>query len=141
MTPDRHLDARGCRIPQAFSERAPHNVLVGAFTAPTSRDWVVLCSVNARSTILVYFGGNTARVDTIGVTSADKEYLQGIGGGRIGYSLKLEPADRKYIVEHNGGTDGLPPIRHLGINVMFVEKASSVAYFYRGTWLTFAGGN
>ena len=134
------LDARQCRIPQAFSDDKPHNVLVGAFTASKSRDWVVLCSVDARSTILVYRDGRTTQVDSLG-SSTDASYLQGIGDERIGYSLKLEPVDRKYIIAHNAGSPDLPPITHLGINVMFVEKASSVSYFYRGKWRTLAGAD
>ena len=97
-------------------------------------------TADARSTILVYRDGRTTQVDSLG-SSTDASYLQGIGDERIGYSLKLEPVDRKYIIAHNAGSPDLPPITHLGINVMFVEKASSVSYFYRGKWRTLAGAD
>lgn len=43
---------------------------------------------------------------------------------------------RDFIVKHGPKP---PPIGHLGIVDMFIEKASVTHYFYRGKWLQLTG--
>jgi hypothetical protein len=48
------LTKRGCRIPQSYGERQPHNVIAGAFTGPKRREWAAVCSVRDTSTVLIF---------------------------------------------------------------------------------------
>lgn len=51
------LRHRGCMIPQTFEAQEPENVIQGAFRAPGSQDWAVLCSLSGQTTLYVFFAG------------------------------------------------------------------------------------
>jgi hypothetical protein len=138
-----YLQKRGCTIPQVFGESKPHNVIRGQFTKLNQFDWAVLCSQNSVSTILVFWSGSTKSVAEI-AREDDRGYLQTISeGGEAGFSRLIEVVDRDYILEHYRAYGGKKPpqIRHQGINDIYVEKASSVHYFYRKRWLQLQGAD
>jgi len=142
------LDARGCTIPQVYCGNCkPHNVISGHFKDPNQIDWAVLCSIDRQSTLLVYWGGCTESVSEVpGIAPLmlnDKNWLQGIGGDNIGFSHGISTVDAKYITDHAHWYGGeLPPyLHHEGINEAFVEKASSVHYWYEGEWLELRGAD
>jgi hypothetical protein len=69
-------------------------------------------------------------------------FLQVVGAnGAIGYSRALGVANAKYIREHNRNDPNLPRLNHDGINDIFVEKGSSVWYWYGGRWLELSGAD
>jgi hypothetical protein len=139
----RHLRARGCTVPQAFSSTSPHNVIRGQFAKRGQFDWAVLCSRNRVSSILIFWNGSTRTVAEIAKTP-DREYLQVIDSdGKIGFSRVIGVVGKHFILEHYkryGGTKP-PPIFHQGIENAFVEKASMVHYFYRRRWLELQGAD
>lgn len=137
------LQVRGCTIPQIFGKSKPHNVIRGQFAKANQFDWAVLCSRNRVSSILVFWNGSTKFVAEI-ARFDDKDFLQGIdGAGKIGFSRAIEVVGKNYILEHYQAYGGRkpPPIKHQGINDAFVEKASSVHYFYRKRWLELQGAD
>jgi len=120
----------------------PANVISGHFRTAAQTDWAVLCSVDRVSTILVYWEGGTDSVAELG-SAPDKAYLQGVGGGRIGFSRAIAVVDGRFIrqrFEEFGGPEP-PPLDHEGINDAFVEKASGVWYWYQGKWLRLTGAD
>lgn len=136
------LERRECTIPQTFISTQPHNVISGSFARNGQIDWAVLCSTGQVSSILIFWGGSTKRTANI-AAAPDKDYLQGIGDEKIGYSREIITIGRKYILEHyraHGGPKP-PPITHDGIENSFVEKASSVLYYHKGKWLTLTGAD
>ena len=136
------LQERGCKIPQAYLNPKPHNVIHGRFAKPNQNDWAVLCSKNRVSSVLIFWGGSTTSVLEI-LKSPDKNWLQGIGDEKIGFSRAIHPVNKKYILEHYksyGGTKP-PPILYEGIDEGFVGKASTIHYFYRGKWLRLQGAD
>jgi hypothetical protein len=52
------LRQRGCMIPQTFEAQEPENVIHGAFRAPDSDDWAVLCSVGGTTTLYAFLAGH-----------------------------------------------------------------------------------
>lgn len=137
------LQTRGCTIPQSFDNPTPHNVIRGQFAKPNQFDWAVLCSRNRFSSILVFWNGSTKSVAEI-ARSDDKSFLQGIdGAGKIGFSRAIGVVDKDYILEHYRAYGGKKPprIKHQGINDAYVEKASSVRYFYQKKWLELQGAD
>jgi len=136
------LERRGCTIPQTWLSRQPVNVIRGEFLKKGQSDWAVLCSVNMKSSILIFPGGSPANPTKI-AEDEDRNMLQGVGQDQVGYSRQIEPVGEKYIMDHYhayGGTKP-PPIDHLGINDVFLEKASVVLYFHQGKWLQLAGAD
>lgn len=138
-----HLQKRGCTIPQAFGETEPHNVIRGQFAKTNQFDWAVLCSRNRVSTILIFWNGSAKSIAEI-ARADDRDYLQTIsGGGEAGFSRVIEVVDKDYILEHYREYGGKKPpqIRHQGINDAYVEKGSSVHYFYLNRWLQLQGAD
>jgi len=138
----RELQHRGCTIPQTPYTKTPHNVIWGAFAKPGQRDWAVLCSVKDISTILVFWygaGRNPAEIATL----EDRIFLQGISPDKIGYSRAISAVGREFIRRHYDAYGGTKPptIDHQGIEDAFVEKGSSVWYFYEGKWLKLTGAD
>ncbi len=140
----RSLSDRGCTIPQLWYDKMPHNAISGEFQRPGQTDWAVLCSVERRSSILVFWNGSVAKVEEIpGTASTDRSWLQGVGRGKIGFSRAIAAVDGSYILERHAiyGGPTPPPIDHAGINHAFAEKASSVLYWYHGNWLRLQGAD
>jgi len=136
----------GCQIPQPYEqpkgERA--NVIHGEFDHRGQTDWAVLCSRNRVSSILVFWDGSPARVDTL-FTAPDLNFLQEVEPGKIGYSRlisRVRPSDirKRYAVWANGSKPPVP-LAHDGIEDSFIGKASGVCYRHKGKWLELAGAD
>lgn len=137
------LQKRNCTVPQTFGNPAPHNVIRGQFARRGQFDWAILCSRNRVSSILIFWNGSTRSVAEI-ARAADKDYLQTIDeNANIGFSRAIDVVGRSHIFAHYEEYGGRrpPPIKHQGINDAFVEKASSVHYFYRKRWLRLQGAD
>ncbi len=136
------LEKRGCAIPQVFDQITPRNVVRGSFARAGQTDRAVLCSVRDSSSILLYWGG-PARCPSLDERTANRNWLQGVGDGRLGFSRALGVAGRGAILQHYRRYGGARPPRidHEGIDDAFVEKASEVHYCFRGRWLTLQGAD
>jgi hypothetical protein len=139
----RELQARGCTIPQTFGNQKPHNVISGEFFRKARTDWAILCSRNRRSSILIFRSGSAQKISEI-AKAPDSSFLQSIDeNGRIGFSRAIGTVGRDYILKHyrDYGGPKPPPIDHQGINDAFIEKASVVHYYHRGSWLELRGAD
>ena len=136
------LAARGCTIPQIYWNHQPHNVISGNFKRSGQVDWAVLCSIDHQSTLLVYWGGSAETVSEVS-TSADKNWLQGIGGDNVGFSRGIETVNAEYIADQarKYGREVLHVLDHEGIDEAFVEKASHVHYWFKDEWLILQGSD
>lgn len=139
------LRLRGCLVPQpAFDAGHPdsrlRNVVEGEFFEKGKTSWAVLCSKDESSSIFVFRHASDSQPEEIAKWT-DEMYLQGAGDGKIVYSRQIQTADRKYIVDsaRGNGEPEPPPIDHQGINDIFLGKASTVYYWYRGEWLKLSG--
>lgn len=136
------LEIRGCKIPQVYAFEKPHNVIQGKFSKKGQNDWAVLCSINSASTLLVFWGGSTQCTSEMG-KDKNINWLQGIGGGEIGYSRYISSVDKKQIQEYqeyNGATI-IQPLLHEGIDVAFIGKASGIRYCYQSKWIFYSGAD
>ena len=137
------LKERSCAVPQSFYPERPHNVVSGAFARAGQRDWAVLCSVDGRSSILIFWADGVTPTPAELAPADDATFLQGIGNDQIGYSRVIDRADTAWIREHAEAYDGPLPKRldHDGINDAFVEKGSHVLYYEDGAWQGLAGSD
>ncbi len=136
------LERRGCTIPQVNPGVERSNIVRGRFTAPDQIDIAVLCSRERVSSILIFQEESTTVVSEL-ASAPDRNYLQGIGGGVIGFSRALGVASPRYIQEYYeafGGPEP-PPLDHDGVNDAYVGKASVVWYWYEGQWLQLSGAD
>src|SRR2546427_2385888 len=130
------LKSRGCKVPQSFGLGT--NVIPGSFANNAQNDWAVLCSKDGSSSILVFWGGPVRCSSEIQRgKSKDREWLQCIGYGKIGYSRAIHAIEGERILEEHKkyGLGKLPPIDHHGIVEEFLEKSWGVYYCYKGNWV------
>lgn len=142
----RYLQARGCTMPQYSFKRKPHNVISGAFARQGQRDWAVLCSRHGFSSVLVFWNGRTDAVAEL-ARFPDNIFVQReVGSGKAHHARVISAVNKDYILSHYQGYKGPdvpkpPPIRHQGIDDGYMEKGSTVHYYYRGKWLQLQGAD
>jgi hypothetical protein len=130
------LKRRQCTVPQTYGDTARHNVVTGAFTSKGAVEWAVLCSVERVSQILIVSAVTGVVVDSLHMVP-DKNWLQTIGGGKIGFSRILGVLPMSAIKGRttDNAEKAIPqPIDHDAIDEGFLEKASSAYYRARGVW-------
>jgi hypothetical protein len=142
----RALETRSCTIPQAYDNGALHNVISGEFIKKGQKDWAVLCSRNGSSSILIFWNESASEITEL-ETSRDDEWFQSFGSGQYGFSREIMVAGKKQIAAYHDyakefiDQPDLPPLTHDGIDHFFVNKASSVLYYYKGRWLKLSGAD
>ena len=136
------LQRRGCTIPQEVFSKSPNNVISGRFAKRGQTDWAVLCSVNRRSSILVFWNASPSNPAEL-APGPDIDFLQSLAGGKIGFSRGISAVAKNYITQHHKIHDGPkpPPIDHQGINDAFLSKGSVVQYFFEGKWIELTGAD
>lgn len=136
----RVFQANGCKVPQAFHQATPHNVVSGEFADPGQVDWVALCSRGDTAEIVIAWGGPVS-CPAVLAPLAKRDHLQHIGGNSIGYSRALGIVSmdviRRLALEFGGPAP--PPGDHRGVEDIFVDKASTVHYCHEGEWHILAG--
>ena len=135
-----HLRKRGCTVPQSFATAKPSGVVRGHFTSTKRLDWAVLCSVGQVSTVLVFRGGSVSTIDEL-ARQPDSTFLQVVGpGNAIGFSRAIDVADPRHIRSH-GGDSVVPGLDHDGIEDSFIEKGSTIWYWYDEQWRELPGAD
>ncbi len=136
------LERRKCTIPQEAESTPRNNVIRGEFEKPGQIDWAILCSVNGYSSILLFWRGSEDKPGEI-ARAEDRNFLQGLGGEKIGFSRKISAVGRDFIIRNYRTFGGRkpPPIEHQGIDDAFVGKASTTHYNYKGKWFQLTGAD
>lgn len=136
------LEQRGCTIPQEH-RGDPHNAFAGSFTGAGTAEWAVLCSVNAISQIL-FVDVATGAVSDSTRQSADENWVQGAGGGRVEFSRHITLLPLADIRAWRTDTEGHPipqPMDHDAINQAFSGKYSEGLYRGKGRWFRVLRGD
>jgi hypothetical protein len=139
----RKLISLGCTIPQAKDLPGHQNVIRGHFKTSKQIDWAVLCSRKHTSSILIFWRASASSWSEL-AKAEDKLFLQTLdGGGTIGFSRTIITVNQNYIIEHYRNYDGPkpPPLSHEGIDDGFVEKGSTVYYYYGHRWRQLQGAD
>lgn len=134
------LERMRCMIPQSFEARAPENVVEGAFRAPGSSDWAVLCSVDHATTLYVFFDGQydnpaslRSQPDTLWLGA---EPGSSVYGSAWGIALRDAASLSEFRQLH-----GMADIDHDGIEDAHLEHSSTVHYWNSGRWLDLSSGH
>ncbi len=138
------LEHRTCRIPQIWEgwKVDRHNVIRGAFFKKRQTDWAVLCSIDGKSTVLVFPQGSSRPAAELAAAD-DELFVQTVNQGELGFSRAINATDPKRILQYykEYGGPKPPPLNHQGINDAFVEKASVIRYFHKGKWIELSGAD
>lgn len=127
------LTRRQCMIPQSFEAKQPENVIQGAFRAPGSHDWAVLCSSRQATTLYVFFAGSfqspialRSQPDSAWLAADPGSDVLGSAWGiavRSKEELRASPELRRGVV-----------FDHDAIDDARLERSVAVRYFYNGQW-------
>jgi hypothetical protein len=132
------LTNRGCMIPQSFEAQRPENVIHGSFRAPGSSDWAALCSVDGRTTLYVFFGGQfdapfavRSQPDTawLGAEPGNSTF-----GSAWGIAVNASDTLRSSRQFH-----GAASFDHDAIDDARLEHSSTVRYWDAGKWIEIVG--
>ena len=95
-----YLDELGCTIPQTRHPPHPHNIVQGHLDDSGVVDVALLCSIEQRSAILVFWEGSASNADQVSSWSDDKGWLQ-TGAEGIEFSRTLGIASAELIIRYS----------------------------------------
>lgn len=128
------LSQRRCMIPQSFEAKQPENVVHGAFQAPGSSDWAVLCSSQERTTLYVFFAGQFASPIALR-SQSDAAWLgaepgTSLLGSAWGIAARSATELRATPELHRGVS-----IDHDAVDDARLERSLTIHYFQAGRWI------
>jgi len=141
------LNARGCTIPQFDGDRGnvagsdpgsvptPNNVIHGEFARKGQDDWAVLCSNGRSSTIVIFWGKDTACPGSLARLD-DAHYSKAGTDKKLRYWRSIRALGENEL-DDRAGIAGMKPLAHQGIDDRFVGKSSSFFYCNDGKWKIF----
>lgn len=128
------LVGRGCLIPQTYEAHQPENVINASLERHGSSDWAVLCSVNGRVSLLVFFASGG---DPMVVASApETDCLQAHGATNVlGFNWGIDPASPEVIHEAQFGLRHPPPrLDHDALADSVIDRRTIYRVFAKGAW-------
>jgi hypothetical protein len=98
------LNQRGCLIPQSYAAHHPENVVHASLEQPGSTDWAVLCSVQDRISLLIFFasGWPAEPIVLSSATKADRLQPHDLTG-ELGFNWGIDPASPRRVHEAQAG--------------------------------------
>ncbi len=128
------LVRRGCLIPQTYEARQPENVIHASLERHGSSDWAVLCSVDGRVSLLVFFasGGDPMTLASAPETGC----LQAHGATNVlGFNWGIDPASPEMIHEAQFGMSHPPPrLDHDALADSVIDRRTIYRVFAKGAW-------
>ncbi|MFZ0340230.1 MAG: hypothetical protein WAL45_19540 [Terracidiphilus sp.] len=128
------LTRRGCLIPQTYEAHQPENVVRGSFERHGSSDWAVLCSVDGRVSLLVFFAGGADPMVLASMPETDR--LQAHGATEVlGFNWGIDAASPDVIHEAQFGMRPPPPrLDHDALADSVVDGRTIYRLFAKGAW-------
>jgi hypothetical protein len=130
------LTTRGCLIPQTYEAKGPENVIHASLEGPDSNDWAVLCSVQGRVSLLVFFASASPANPAILAAAAKTDRLQAHGAsGELGFNWGIDPARPSRIHDAQAGMAHRPPAPDHDCLADTTVDHKTVYHLYRnGAW-------
>lgn len=128
------LTRRGCLIPQTYEAHRPENVIHASFERPGSSDWAVLCSVDGRVSLLVFFSSGGDPMVLASVAETDR--LQAHSATDVlGFNWGIDPASPEVVHEAQLGMNHPPPrLDHDALADSVIDGRTIYRVFAKGAW-------
>ena len=137
------LNRRGCMIPQTYEAHHPENVVHASLERAGSSDWAVLCAVEGKVSLLVFFDGGSA--ETAGKAEGQPMVLASAletdrlqvhpGSGVLGFNWGIDPASPQQVHEAQVGLEKRPDRPDHDALADSVIEHSTVYHFYaKSAW-------
>ena len=128
------LLGRGCLIPQTYEAHWPENVVHASLERPGSSDWAVLCSVDGRVSLLVFFADRAEPM--VLVTASETDRLQAHSSSHVlGFNWGLDPASPEDVHEAQFGMSNPPPrLDHDALADSVIDRKTTYRFYTKGAW-------
>jgi hypothetical protein len=128
------LVRRGCLIPQTYEAHQPENVVNASLERHGSSDWAVLCSVNGKVSLLVFF--SNARDPMVIASAAETDRLQAHGAANVlGFNWGIDSAPPETVHEAQIGMSHPPPrLDHDALADSVIDRRTIYRVFAKGAW-------
>ena len=129
------LNRRGCLIPQTYEAHHPENVVHASLERAGSSDWAVLCSVEGRVSLLVYFASAPANALLL-AASPETGHLQAQdASGALGFNWGIDPASPEQIHQAQIGLEPRPArLDHDALADSVVEHRTVYHFYSKNAW-------
>jgi len=128
------LTRRGCLIPQTYEAHQPENVVHASLERKGSSDWAVLCSVEGKVSLLVFFanGGDPMVL----ATAPETDRLQAYGATSVlGFNWGIDPASPETVHAAQFGMSHPPPrLDHDALADSMIDQKTIYRVYARGAW-------
>ena len=129
------LEQLDCKIPQHAFSKEPNNLITGQFLKRGQIDVALLCERGQTTTLLLLPNMGKGKPMPLAVSSVEG-YLQVLGPDEIGFSWGIGKVPLKKFMQASkeAGCKWRSDYPPNGIDVAFIEKASTVWYLSHGGW-------
>jgi hypothetical protein len=130
------LNRRGCLIPQTYAAHHPENVVHASLERAGSSDWAVLCSVQGKVSLLVFFTDLPPQ-PVILASALEKERLQAHDTtGVLGFNWGIDPASPEQVREAQTGMERRPGLAdHDALADSVVERRTVYHFYAKRAWI------
>lgn len=134
------LNRRGCLIPQTYAAHHPENVIHASLERAGSSDWAVLCAVEGKVALLVFFdGGAAGEADGQPMELASAPETQRLQAhdpsGVLGFNWGIDPASPQQVHEAQIGLEKRPArLDHDALADSVVEHRTIYHFYARSGW-------
>jgi hypothetical protein len=129
------LNQRECMVPQSYEAHHPENVVRASLERAGSSDWALLCSVDGKVSLLVFFA-SAPRRPTVLATLPEKDRLQRHdSSGVMGFDWAIDPATPEAVHQAQSGMERKPPrIDHDALADRMIDGKTRYRFFSKGKW-------
>ena len=130
------LNRRGCLIPQTYAAHHPENVVHASLERAGSSDWAVLCSVQGKVSLLVFFTDVPAQPVVL-ASAPETERLQAHDTtGVLGFNWGIDPASPEQIREAQAGLLHRPALAdHDALADSLLDHRTVYHFFSKNAWI------
>jgi hypothetical protein len=129
------LNRRGCLIPQSYEARKPENVVQASLKGPGSSDWAVLCSVDGKSSLLVFLSSAPSEPVTLASALETERLQQRDSTGALGFNWVIDSASPAQVRQAQAGMNPRPPLLdHDALADAAVDRRTVYRYYAHGAW-------
>jgi hypothetical protein len=128
------LTRRGCLIPQTYEAHRPENVVNASLERHGSSDWAVLCSVDGKVSLLVFFASGGGPMVLASAPETDR--LQAHGATNVlGFNWGIDPASPETVHEAQFGMRHPPPrLDHDALADSVIDQKTIYRAYAKGAW-------
>ena len=128
------LTRRGCLVPQTYEAHQPENVVNASFERHGSSDWAVLCSVDGRVSLLVFFANRGDPM--VLATAPETDRLEAHGLSQVlGFNWGIDPASPDAVHLAQLGMSHPPPrLDHDALADSVIDQMTIYRVYTKGVW-------